>query len=183
MRSKSILSIAAFVIAFSGSVALASLFGAKAYRTDFSFCNYTSNNFKARRYQTETARQITVFINNDINNGYARDRKIYSRTNNFRPAFESSVYPAYAGAVEEYVDNSSNMAAESLPGDFQNAWNEHMQAWRDYSEFLNDMKSSSVRKTMDMDELLNADNEYSREINRTWYEVLRTGKTYGANVY
>lgn len=185
MRSKNILSIAAFAVAFSLSTVLASFFVVKSYQTTtYGISEYSSTCSKRRNlYQSSTAKKITAFISEDVENGRDRDRKIYANAQNFRPAFESSIFPVYVEAVEEYVDASSAMDTKVLPRDLQNAWDEHMKTWQDYSAFLNEMKPSSARKNMDLEELLEADDQHSVEINRTWFEVLQTAEAHGADVY
>ena len=187
MRSKNILSIAAFIIAFSGSVVLASLFVTKTVQTIPTFSDYSRSTscWKSRSNsrQSATAKKITAFINEDEANGYERDRKLSRVGKNFRPAFEGSTYSDYAVTIEEYVDDMNDLDASRLPGDFQTAWREHLKAWQDYSEFLEEMKSSSVRRSFELEELLHTDNLHSVEINQTWNNVLEIGRSHGANVY
>jgi hypothetical protein len=187
MRSKNILSIAAFAIAFSLSTVLAGFFITETYPATFEVVSYSSGPTCSKRHhnlhQSPLAREITAFINSDKANGRARDRKIFGAGVDFRPAFESSSFPKYAVAVEEYVDESSKLDASDLPQEFKTAWRNHINAWRDYTEFLNEMKSPSERRKMNTEELLSLDNEYSNEINQTWEEVLSLGATYGADVY
>ncbi len=187
MRSKTILSIAAFVIAFSFSVVLASFFVVKSYQTTtYGYSDYSSGATcsKSHRniYQSATAKKIAAFIQADKENGYERDRKIFGVGKDFRPPFEDSSFPDYVEVVEEYVDASSSLDESELPLKFQAAWREHIKTWQDYSEFLNEMKSSSKRKNAEMKELLSEDNHYSADINRTWYEVLHIAETQGADV-
>ncbi len=187
MRSKNILSIAAFVIAFSLSTVLASFFITKTYPTTFEVVSYSShsNCSKSRHNlnQSLTAREITEFIRQDKANGRERDRKIFGVGIDFRPAFDSSNYDSYVEAVEEYVDDSSNLDASEFPREFQKKWADHIKTWHDYSDFLNEMKDSSNRKNFEIEELLAIDNQQSAEINRTWDEVLQVGSNYGADVY
>lgn len=178
MRSKTILSIAAFIVAFGLSTALASLFISKSeYRPSY---NRTSC-FKSR-HNTATAAAITTFIRQDVSNGRQRSGKLYSIDQDFRPAFASSSFPDYAKAVEQYVDASSGMDAGVLPREMQTAWDEHMKAWRDYSNFLNEMKDLRARNRLSIDELEDLEKSFGSDINNTWKEVLRIGRSYGADV-
>lgn len=161
MRSKNILSIVAFVAAFGLSAAFASLF--------------ISQN-------TATAEAITAFILQDYANGDTRDEKIYDLRVNNPSDVNSVAFADYAEAMEGYVDDSSSMDANDLPRDFQAAWREHMKAWRDYSNFLNQSADISGRTACSLRKFKTKDNLLNREISRTWYEVLRIGRSYGADV-
>jgi hypothetical protein len=106
--------------------------------------------------------EIETFLLRDINNG--ESRMDYKYTDD------------YAGAVMDYWRTSSSMDASRFPQDFQDSWRAHMQAWRNYAEYLAEVKKSSARRDC---------REGSRligEINRTWEEVKSTGRTYGAYV-
>jgi len=71
--------------------------------------------------------------------------------------------------------------ASEFPQDFQIAWNKHVDAWQDYSEFL-DIKKDSSKQKMNIDDYRDLDNSYNNEITETWYEVLRIGRNHGAYV-
>ena len=102
---------------------------------------------------------IETFLLRDISNGEGRvDLKHTSD---------------YAEAVMKYWKESSSMDASSFPQDFQNAWRVHMQAWGDYAEYLQAKKYSKNSPP---------EKRYNAEINRTWEEVLRIGRTHGAYV-
>lgn len=105
---------------------------------------------------------IENFLLRDITNGNARMDDKYSDD--------------YAQAVMDYWKASSSMDASGFPEDFQKAWRLHMQAWGDYAEYLQAKKASKSNG------LCNLDKRYNSEINRTWEEVLRIGRTYGSNV-
>jgi len=188
MRSKTILSTAAFVLAFAASAAFASLFVTET-RTESEFLpvrvHKPTSCFKDRS-DSAAADKIAALIRKDDNNGRKRSGKIYDIGEDTRPPFTSSGFPDYAEAVEQYVDESSSLQTGDLPGDFQIEWREHMKAWRENSEFLNQMKKSSNRKSLsdvELEELEYTDDFHSREISRTWQAVLQTGRSYGANVY
>jgi hypothetical protein len=104
--------------------------------------------------------EIEAFLLRDINNGSAR--MDYKYTDN------------YAEAVMDYWKTSSSMDASRFPQDFQNEWREHMQAWRNYADYLEET-SSSRRDCSEGKRLIG-------EINRTWEEVKSVGRTYGAYV-
>ena len=173
MRSKNILSIVAFVAAFGLSAAFASLF--------ISQNTYSSGYFKAEQ-NTATAEAITAFIRQDYVNGYTRDQKIYDLDDSSPSDVNSVAFADYAEAMEGYVDASGSMNADDLPLDFAMAWSEHIKAWRDYSNFLNESADISGRTACSLRKFKSNDRMLNSEINRTWYEVLRIGRSYGADV-
>lgn len=105
------------------------------------------------------SQDIEEFIRQDELNGNSRDY--------------ASDYP---DSVLNYWKMSSSMDASQFPQDFQNAWRIHMRAWGDYAEFLQARKAGRSGSYC-QERRLNA------EINRSWEDVLRVGRSYGANVY
>ncbi len=183
MRSKNILSIVVFVAAFGVSAAVASLFIGKNLNPTYVAADYSAaqNSFcKYRRSATASA--INQFLAADEANGSSRDGEVYDLGEGFPPNVNSVSFADYAEATSRYVSDSSSMDAENLPADFQMAWHAHMTAWSDYSEFLNQTADISNQKDSDSENFSQADAAHSREINRTWTNVLRIGRNYGANV-
>jgi hypothetical protein len=152
MRSKNILSIIAFITAFAFSSAFAFLF------ID----------------ESQTKNDIENLLRQDISNGRERFRRI----NDSGRFPEKSNYQRYAESVEHYADDSGSISYSHLPPDFQLRWNEHMRAWRDYSNYLNKTKNSSLED----EDFYQDKNEYLVDINSTWYSVLRVGSKYCAEV-
>ncbi|MDQ2747298.1 MAG: hypothetical protein M3T96_08570 [Acidobacteriota bacterium] len=186
MRSKNILSIAAFTFAFGLSVVVAGLFisqtacpvAAVVTQTDSA---YTKNSFcKSRRYST--AAKISAFIAADQANGDERYSKIYDIGENFPPDIDSISFTDYAEATKDYVDEASDMDTENLPANFQAAWREHQKAWRDYSNFLDKAANVSNPNPAMVENFMKADEKHSAEISRTFEIVLEIGESYGANV-
>ncbi|MCY7377171.1 MAG: hypothetical protein LH472_14520 [Pyrinomonadaceae bacterium] len=175
MRSKNILSIVAFVAAFGLSVALASLFISK------DTYNYNSTNY-CKFKRNATAAAISTLIAEDNANGRARTEKIYDIGENFPPDVDSVIFADYAEATESYVEASSSIATNDLPRDFQAAWREHLKAWRDYSNFLNQSAAISNQSACSVRRFVEADSLHGQEINRTYSEALQIGRSYGANV-
>jgi hypothetical protein len=136
-------------------------------------------NYSHPRCRERQAGAIESLIRRDIRNGEQRRRAMlgYSGVNEV-PKFEVKV-----DAVRDYVDASSSMDASNLPSDFQAAWHKHMQAWRDYAEFLRDMEDYSDDSSLAGKDFRPREKRYNDEINSTWDEVLRLGRTYGAEVY
>ena len=176
MRSKNILSIVAFVAAFGLSVAFASLFiSPNNYR-------YSSTSYLKAGQNSATAEAITAFILEDYVNGYTRNEKIYDLRVSNPSDVNSVAFADFAEAIEGYVDDSSSMNANDLPDDFQAAWREHMNAWRDSSNFLNQSADISGRTACSLRKFKATDKLHNQQITRTWYEVLRIGRSYGADV-
>jgi hypothetical protein len=109
-----------------------------------------------------SSNDIESFLLQDISNGELRQDNRYTDD--------------YAGEVMEYWKASSSMDASRFPQDFQNAWRVHMQAWGDYANYLQDKKASKSNYSCGLEK------RYNAEINRTWEEVLRIGRNYGAYV-
>ena len=172
MRSKHILSIFAFITAFVLSSAFAWLFIDKS-QTASSFVTFETRNVRCQQ-DTETQRAIEKLLQQDISNG----RERLWRTSDADHPSAKTPFERYAEAVEHYADDSGSMRYSHLPRDFQIRWNEHMRAWRDYSNYLNRSKNSS---SPDGD-FYQDRNEYLVDINTTWYSVLRVGRKYCAEV-
>lgn len=177
MRIKNILSLIAFSAAFIFSVTLIGL---------------PKDNFYSRLAQASSFRQnrknIRTLLQQDDRNGMLRSRAII----NLDETGSNSSFDvaSYADATGDYVDLSQSIDDSDLPADFQAAWREHMNAWRDQSEYLNRLKASNRKYNVDGRETnqfsLNPNDgqTYSSnvdKINSTWFEVLRLGRKYGVD--
>lgn len=172
-NTRFIAGIIAFIGTFAVSVGLVWLL--------FGFPVKITNNYPHRNCHQRHATAIYSFLSRDISNGRERDVQSF-RTNNWEKDGEIGYsIENHAASVAEYVDESSSMDASSFPQEFQSAWREHMNAWRDYSEFLNERKNSSRTKLSEED-FEQMENPYNGEINRTWEEVLRIARNHGAYV-
>ena len=167
MRVRNILSIAAFIVAFTVSAAIASVFTPSS-----------STGLAQPSADRSTARNIYRFLQRDIQNGDERDRSAYGYGMERRGALASPNVIIRAQAVAEYSEASGAMNYESLPQDFQLAWLKHMRAWHNYSDFL--QKARTER--MSYDDVRRLENQYNREINQTWFEVLRIAQRYGSDI-
>jgi hypothetical protein len=117
---------------------------------------------------------IERLINQDINNGEFRNFEIRQVD-----SYNKLTISEYTESINNYVDKSESMDDSDLPADFQAAWRSHMKAWRDYSNFLNEMRESSYK--MNDSEFKKHESEFNLQINRTWYQTLRIGRSYGAS--
>ncbi len=133
-----------------------------------------------QQYTKCKARSIEYFIRQDNLNGDASNQILKNSDFEYNPS--NAYFSEYADSVADYVKTSANMDVSRFPQDFQNAWREHMKAWNNYSEFLSDMKSPSARRNLNIADFRTAGNRYDAEISRTYYEVLRVGRNYGADV-
>ncbi len=166
------------IIAFAGTFAVSVglvwlLFGFPVKEV----VNYSHHNCSQRH-----ADAIYSHLQRDIGNGRERDEKSF-RANN-REENDESGYSVlfHASSVAEYADQSGSLDTSNLPQDFQIAWHKHMDAWRNYSEFLTDMKEVADDGKISQKNFEILQNRYTNEVDRTWYEVLRISRNYGAFV-
>ena len=158
-NTRSITAIVAFIATFIFSAGLVRIiFPAPA--VEYVFTNRP-------QYTNRNSSEIESFLLRDIRNGENRMNRISSLRENERYSAE------FADAVMNYSISSSNMDASRFPQDFQNAWREHMKAWRNYAEFLKEADPTSSKCS---------EGRLNAEINRTWIEVVRIGRSYGADV-
>ncbi len=120
----------------------------------------------------QTQQNIASLVQRDVRNG----DETFNKTNSC--AKWSVFHKTYPEIVNEYVDKSESMNDADLPSDFQLAWREHMKAWRNYADFLND----SETEKMDTSDFTRLNSNYNREISVTWQEVLQIGREYGATL-
>lgn len=171
MKSKDIISIIAFTSAFVLSAAFASLFIDESLSTNYQF--YENRNYSNCSSNDQTCKDILSLLKRDIRNGAERrDNYDYSLGTN------GNVSERRAESVADYADASGMMEAAHLPADFQTAWREHMQAWRDYSDFLTEVSQNKIQDA----KFERLEDRYIREINKTWATVLKIGRGYGARV-
>ena len=153
-NSRVIISIVAFVCTFIFSAGLVRIiFPAPVVKYVYT---------ESPRVYERNTNEIESFLRRDIRNGESRMDYKYSDN--------------YSEAVMDYWKASSSMDASRFPQNFQESWREHMQAWRNYADYLkakNDAKSRSG---------CHQEKRYIGEINRTWEEVKSIGRTYGAYV-
>ncbi len=159
---KFITGIVAFTLTFIFSVALVGF-----PKVDFLPFEIQSSN--------QTQRNIYKLLQQDVGNGVERDIKFDKI--DFRTE-RSAYFEDYITVVNEYVDKSEIINDANLPADFQSAWREHMQAWRDYVNFLNKCET----RKMDDSDFAQLDKNYNQEISVTWEEVLQVGREYGATL-
>ena len=189
MRSKTILSIAAFIVAFAFSTAFAGLFIAKSsYQSALTVApvvNYDERQptgcFKNRgRY---TADKIEVFLSQDNSNGREHQQISELIHTESRSSLKSPLFSRYSTVVAEYVETAENMDESMMPHEFQTAWRAHLRAWRNYADFLDSMKSGSARAALSEQEAYELENRFGADINPSFHEVTRIGRSYGAEVY
>ena len=174
MRSKTILSIAAFSIAFIVSAGFASLFiPADAY-------NYRATSCFTNHFESSNSAAIRSLLVQDIRNGIKLDRIIYSQ--GLSDHHDSVTFPDFVRVIEDYTDASNSLDDSRLPSEFRSAWRAHMKAWREYAVFLNEVESSRYGYKSESGNIAAQRVVYNAEINSTWEEVLRIGRTYNVNV-
>lgn len=170
MRSKTILSIIAFIAAFGISVAI----------TPRTATSYVTPAYQPKRC-TETARLITNLLEQDIANGRSRDRKMY-QVRKQGVSSDSAIYHLnHTAAILAYYKASNSINTQNLPGEFLSAWSEHMNAWEAYADFLNENVDSDGNILREKS-FYRSSAAHTREISETWYKVLRLARTYGAEI-
>ena len=170
MSSKQILARATFGICFAVSSLFVGLF--------FDAGTIDPELYKIVRVrpQAENAsvgKKIFALLQQDKENGDDRNADEYS-------LYDADALPslgAKSEIISAYARKSGRMNDSGLPPDFQFAWRKHMKAWASYSEFL----EKADRAGMDLVDIKRFEDEYTRDINSTWFEVLRLGALYGAN--
>jgi len=169
MRNTRIITgIIAFIGTFAISVGLVWLF--------FGFPVKPTKTFSSHNCQQRHATAIYSFLQRDISNGRERDVRSFGEDNDQKYSLKT-----HSDSVAQYVEAMNALDASEFPQDFQIAWNKHVDAWQDYSEFL-DIKKDSSKQKMNIDDYRDLDNSYNNEITETWYEVLRIGRNHGAYV-
>ncbi|MBS1798152.1 MAG: hypothetical protein JSS81_30340 [Acidobacteria bacterium] len=164
-NTRNIIAVAAFAAAFIFSAGLVRIFfpqPAVEVLYPSETCPFSRSAVEPRGFEKCTARSIENFVREDELNGYDRSGNAYSDDK--------------AESVMIYWRKSSQMDATRFPQDFQDAWGKHMQAWRNYADYLHDRKTS--RRNLSRP----SEDYYNGEIDRTWDEVLRIGRSYGADI-
>jgi hypothetical protein len=160
MKTKIITALVAFFATFIFSVGLA------LYFTPIDTNQVTA--FRLYKLDRQSAQKITNVLRQDIGNGEDR-RENYSNIDE-------------AQSVAEYANKSVQINVDGLPADFQNAWFKHMNAWHNYADFLKDLENPKFRNNYEEDQIGRIIAEHNSKINTTWYQVLRTAKSYGAEI-
>ncbi len=185
MKTKSILSIAAFSTAFILSAAFAALLVDKSdSQTQYLFPFKTETVITPNDYSSVAAAKIDSLLQKDDDNGYALTAKIYALTNadGKLPLSSNSVFNGYADATAAYAAASGKLDQDGLPPEFKAAWRRHMKAWRNYSVFLAAMKNPSVRTGLEKNDFDDLDNEFNDEIKASWINVLQIADASGVDI-
>jgi hypothetical protein len=164
MRSKHIAALITFFVTFAFSAFIALLFAAPKIPYVPPVQNYEFKTYN-NGCRKNTGDKIKLFLLRDKQNGVEKNEA-------------ENTLAAKSIAVAKYADESGSMDASSLPSDFQAAWREHMRAWRNYADVLQERRD----KLVDADEYRLRSNEYLDDISSTWEEVLRIGREYGADL-
>ncbi|MGC2235396.1 MAG: hypothetical protein WA584_04510 [Pyrinomonadaceae bacterium] len=170
MRSKNIFGLITFFATFAFSAFIALLFATPK----FLEVSPGVKNFEVKTYnhkQCGTAYKIKQFLERDKQNGLAR-------RNSDEFSDDDSDLSRRAEAISKYAYTSGKMDASEFPRDFQIAWNQHMEAWRNRAILL---RKESSKRTVSED-FAELENENVSEINSSWQEVLRVGREYGADL-
>ncbi len=177
MRSKTIISLLTFALTFGFSAYFASFFlPEKVVVKDFNFNYNYDYNFKS----AENDSAMLKFLRQDIQNGVERSANYYNRGDESNTEYALKDYiQRKSASVKIYHEESSSMDSGGFPRDFRVAWKKHMNAWRDYSNFL--VKSAHTDQ-IDENEFYTKKAELNAEISATWKDVLDIGENYDERI-
>lgn len=171
MRSKHIIALATFFTCFAISSLIVGVF-------------FDNNSIDSKLYETvrvsqqtdsDAAEKILLVLRQDEENGAERV------VDEFGFSVDSEFFPSLAVKAKvtaEYARKSARIVDAGLPSDFQFAWRRHMKAWSDYSNFL----SKAEKAAMNTGDINRLETEYIREVDSSWFRVLRVARTYGADL-
>jgi hypothetical protein len=168
MKMKFITAVVAFSATFFFSLLLVGF-----PKTNYSLQHQCSNQ---ARYK------VTSLLEQDIAFGHERDTQV--RSLYLRNDSSTSIYTSteYAEIVTEYVRYSESLDDTTLPQDFRFAWRDHMRAWREHANFLNQAEGSFFSEDINRSEFFKLFWRQDQEITDTWRKVKVVGRKYGANV-
>lgn len=171
MNFKSIFNFVVFGLAFVGSSFVAYLFLPTPQIQPLLVKNNYYEIENEPFHISKESYAICELLKRDISNGDNRTESYYDAQTNGKKQ---------AKAVQEYVDISSSMRVSHLPKDFQFAWKKHMEAWRNYSNYLN--KNVKHPANFDEDFFSERESELNDKINTTWEDVLDISEKYHPNI-
>ncbi len=158
-----------------------------AFSTTFFFSillvGFPKTNFNVQHQCSKQARhKVTSLLEQDIAFGHQRDAQVYSLYR--RNDSSTSIYTSteYAEIVTEYVRYSESLDDTALPQDFRFAWRNHMRAWREHANFLNQTEGSFFSEDINRGEFFKLFWRQDQEITDTWRKVEVVGRKYGATV-
>ncbi len=169
-----ILGIIAFTLTFGLSASLVGLL--------FGFPKHNVRHFTSKHtHNSAHKHNIRRLLRRDVfRNGETRDHKVtrlYAEFGSYDALYQNS---EYRKAISDYHRKSSSMKDSHLPEDFKYAWREHMKAWKNQANYLEDLQSKSLDGEIESASKNYSDN--SRQINRTWDQVLRIAQRYGVGI-
>ena len=159
---KLVFGVATFALAFMVSVGIVNV----VRPSGLSDCEFQLPD--KHRGDSQLALDLEAFIERDQSN-----------TGSASPAWSNGAVSARgAKSVMRYWNSSVSQDVAAFPEDFQDAWNDHMDAWGDFAKYLDENKG----RAMSRDEFKSETFELNREISRTWTVVLRSARSHGAHV-
>jgi hypothetical protein len=159
---KLVVGIVTFVLAFMFSIGIVKIVSPVASPT------FGPGLFSKHRGDSQLALDLEAFIERDQANT-GSDSRTWSR---------GEVSARGAKRVMQYWSGSVSIDVSAFPEDFQDAWNDHMDAWGDFARYLEKNKGRSMTQA----EFLAETRELNHEINVTWSVVLRSARSHGAHV-
>lgn len=164
----------------TAALAFFTTFGFSSSLMQFAFDQPVSQTGMRCLYGKSANKTVLRFLERDIRNGQQRMGRLSQPEWYFTPPLSPPSLDEYSEAVASYVTKSGSMDDSELPADLQAAWRAHMNAWRDYSAFLDRLKNFSGDDA-DKRIIRGLHDEKDARITATWFEVLRiAGDNYGA---
>lgn len=152
-NEKTITAVIAFAVAFIFSTGLVRIFIPPPLVSERAVLVQTKD---------ATAVKLERFIAKDANNATNRNDRESSMTQ--------------GESVTEYWRKSSSMNTSEFSPEFVAAWDDHMNAWRDFAVYLRTTEQAPETKNR------NTYKELDREISRTWANVINIARKHGADV-
>ncbi len=159
---KLVVGVVTFVLSFMFSIGIVKIVSPAASPT------FGTGFFSKHGGDSQLALDLEAFIERDQSNT-GSDSRTWSR---------GEVSPRGAKRVMQYWNGSVLQDVSAFPEDFQDAWNDHMDAWGDFAKYLDENKGRAMTQA----EFLAETRELNHEINVTWSVVLRSARSHGAHV-
>jgi len=169
---KLILGMIAFILTFGFSTTLVGLiFGFPKEISKPTAYNFRTNEAVKHR--------IRSLLRRDVRYGYVR-RKMLGRIKDVRSMSKPELFTSdsFISATSSYVSKSSGINDAGLPRDFQYAWRTHMKAWKKHVRFLGTTRFNPHDEVS----IIRGYTETSKEIEQTWFQVLRIAERYGLHI-
>lgn len=129
-------------------------------------------------------KSVSDFLAQDVSNGFERDT--YIQFLFYKDLSKHEIYTSseYKKIINQYTERSENLDDSGLPADFQAAWRDHVAAWREQTNFLNQSRThcNMYKHASSDEEFFRAFTQQDDEITRTWFRVLSVARSHGVSI-